>query len=261
MYPKAEKDLVLTQWYKINPLHKKTTAQYKNELFSEYLKLMVIQANNPSPGTISNCPSTQIDEIWHSHFICTREYAAFCARIGKGTFIHHAPSDGLKSYRENYMNTIQRYNELGFGDITQHADCWEGPQSKSGKINTMETTDSSEEDEDEDEESADVAVATAAASAAAAAAAAASAAASAAAAVARKQSGRKSSNNSEQQKKKVKVATNSLLKYEHEANAITTITKQLPPGDPSRPARHLRAFMNLVQDGIAHATRRYSACY
>ena len=35
-------------------------------------------------------PSADVDEVWHAHILFTREYAAFCGRIGTG-FIHHVP--------------------------------------------------------------------------------------------------------------------------------------------------------------------------
>ena len=34
-----------------------------------------------------------IDEVWHAHILCTRDYADFCARHF-GRFIHHERTDG-----------------------------------------------------------------------------------------------------------------------------------------------------------------------
>jgi hypothetical protein len=38
-------------------------------------------------------PSELVDVGWHTFLLYTREYAAFCARIAEGRFIHHNPSD------------------------------------------------------------------------------------------------------------------------------------------------------------------------
>jgi hypothetical protein len=37
-------------------------------------------------------PSVEVDELWHSHVLHTRNYAHFCKTVA-GKFIHHSPFD------------------------------------------------------------------------------------------------------------------------------------------------------------------------
>jgi hypothetical protein len=149
----AEMELILSQWRKITPYYFKTTSEKEKELFTEYLKFMVIKATTTS----AVCPSQQIDHIWHSHIICTREYAAFCARIGQnGQFLHHSPSDGLTSQQVQYANTVQRYSELGFGSIADHPDFWEPSSSVSAFVNPVRPEKKARVDTKSDETEEDV---------------------------------------------------------------------------------------------------------
>lgn len=56
-------------------------------------------------------PSVLVDELWHTYILFTKEYAAFCAMIGK--FVHHSPEDiGEKTEvkkRNNVKSLLRTY--------------------------------------------------------------------------------------------------------------------------------------------------------
>lgn len=60
-------------------------------------------------------PSPLVDIGWHTFILYTREYAAFCQRVG-GQFIHHAPSDeeGVDYGTGNIARTVAALKQYGF---------------------------------------------------------------------------------------------------------------------------------------------------
>ena len=88
---------------------------------------MVVQASKPPKSQPTFCPSSQVDEIWHAHIVCTREYAAFCKKYSyEGEFIHHSPAPENISSQKNYLSTLEQYTKLGLGDaIETHPECWD----------------------------------------------------------------------------------------------------------------------------------------
>lgn len=59
-----------------------------NELFSGLKKFLANSIENPEQGF----PTQEIDEIWHTFILHTKDYSDFC-NTHFGTFIHHAPCD------------------------------------------------------------------------------------------------------------------------------------------------------------------------
>lgn len=52
-------------------------------------------------------PHVDVDEVWHSHLLHTRDYAAMCEHV-LGHFMHHTPSPGGKPTeqdRQDYVAT------------------------------------------------------------------------------------------------------------------------------------------------------------
>jgi hypothetical protein len=119
--------LIISQWSKLNGKNRNSIVGFRDELFDEYLKFMVVQASKPPKSQPTFCPSSQVDEIWHAHIVCTREYAAFCKKYSyEGEFIHHSPAPENISSQKNYLSTLEQYTKLGFGDaIETHPECWD----------------------------------------------------------------------------------------------------------------------------------------
>lgn len=61
-----------------------------------------------------------IDEIWHAHILCTRDYADFCARQF-GRFMHHERSDGVTNNGEK----IDFFREYGLSLASLNVICGE----------------------------------------------------------------------------------------------------------------------------------------
>lgn len=56
-----------------------------------------------------------IDTMWHSHILCTRDYAAFCAeRFGR--FVHHDRCEGAPSYEVPATDFLLEYG-LSRGEL------------------------------------------------------------------------------------------------------------------------------------------------
>lgn len=57
-------------------------------------------------------PSEDVDEVWHTHILFTREYADFCDQLGAG-FIHHVPytrrSTPSPANRASYQDLFVRH--------------------------------------------------------------------------------------------------------------------------------------------------------
>lgn len=119
--------MIISQWSKLNGKNRNSIVGFRDELFDEYLKFVVVQASKPPKSQPTFCPSSQVDEIWHAHIVCTREYAAFCKKYSyEGEFIHHSPAPENISSQKNYLSTLEQYTKLGFGDaIETHPECWD----------------------------------------------------------------------------------------------------------------------------------------
>ena len=144
-----DKSLIISVWTRDHPT---SSDEFKEILFTEYLKFMAIQCElnqeeaEKQFGIIFDqmyCPSTIIDSMWHSHIICTRAYEKFCKANGFGELIHHTPAPSETSSSEAYIRTIARYEELFLVDpVTKFPQCWEvvlrGSTSSSSKSSTAQ---------------------------------------------------------------------------------------------------------------------------
>ena len=53
-------------------------------------------------------PSKEVDEIWHTFILFTREYMSFCERVA-GEFIHHCPPESTLPSANNYVPYLPVY--------------------------------------------------------------------------------------------------------------------------------------------------------
>lgn len=84
------------------------------EYFKEIKKFLYLCANT----TDKLAPSEEIDKIWHSFILFTREYRLYCTYF-LGKFIDHVPEVKKKTVepKENcLLNTIIQYEEV-FGEL------------------------------------------------------------------------------------------------------------------------------------------------
>lgn len=52
----------------------------------------------------------EIDNMWHTFLLFTRDYLAFCNKFFAGEFIHHDPlSEKINISKEAYESELQRY--------------------------------------------------------------------------------------------------------------------------------------------------------
>lgn len=91
------------------------------ERFEETKKFLILCAANRNNAY---SPSNQIDLMWHQFILHTRDYFAFCDRLG--TFVHHQPSesrqhDGYELTRRDLKRTFKTLNEKYWGE--KSADC------------------------------------------------------------------------------------------------------------------------------------------
>jgi hypothetical protein len=69
----------------------------------EYRKFMSLAVLEPSASLGMAGP---VDEFWHEHILCTRDYHLFCERVA-GEYIHHSPAfEGGTADQANYRRTI-----------------------------------------------------------------------------------------------------------------------------------------------------------
>jgi hypothetical protein len=80
-------------------------------IMDQALAFLKLCAQNPD-GPFS--PSPLVDIGWHTFILYTREYASFCAKMGK--FIHHEPYDidGVDYGNENISLTVNALREQHF---------------------------------------------------------------------------------------------------------------------------------------------------
>lgn len=69
-------------------------------LIQEYLRFMTVLQSARAAGHIDQLsPSLLVDEVWHAHVLCTRNYRAFCQRHF-GQFVDHEPDDEEEQQKE-----------------------------------------------------------------------------------------------------------------------------------------------------------------
>lgn len=85
------------------------TISYTQHAIDEYRKFMYLAAISDEMVT----PSTDIDKVWHQHFIFTKSYHSFCEVLGKK--IDHIPSRYNKKdeekFRQTKVYTLELYNK------------------------------------------------------------------------------------------------------------------------------------------------------
>jgi hypothetical protein len=89
------------------------TSHAYQEAFTEFKKYAGLFATSKEPLAMM---STQIDEVWHSFILFTKQYASFCNDY-LGEFMHHLPATADqpvdKTSKENF---VRRYNEV-YGEL------------------------------------------------------------------------------------------------------------------------------------------------
>ena len=76
-------------------------------------------------------PSSEVDEMWHTHIWSSRNYAHDCSQVLGRKFIHHAPErkPGPKSRSaKSFKNTLDKYKEV-FGEAAPQ-DIWGKKRTK-----------------------------------------------------------------------------------------------------------------------------------
>lgn len=61
-----------------------------NNAETEYRRMLAMKASYPDVALV---PSEDVDEVWHTHILHTRQYAGDCQLLF-GHFLHHEPNDG-----------------------------------------------------------------------------------------------------------------------------------------------------------------------
>ena len=113
-----ESRISLALSYENNDIVEKFSREYKmdyglaNEYFYELKKyLFLCSVTNQKLA-----PSPEIDKIWHTFILFTKEYRNYCLNF-LGRFIDHAPEVKKAISKENYLqNTITEY-EYVFGQL------------------------------------------------------------------------------------------------------------------------------------------------
>lgn len=78
----------------------------------------------------------EVDELWHTHILFTRDYARFCREVG-GKFIHHTPSEEQHGFCGNGcigIPTPKCERCGGDEDIAEHADMRLGDLARNAAI-------------------------------------------------------------------------------------------------------------------------------
>lgn len=92
--------------------------EYTNRVINEYKKFIYL-------GLLHSVePSWEIDQVWHTHLLYTKDYQKMCNRLNI-TFFHHNPkSSKLKydKYNDGYQFTKELYQEM-YGEIPPE-DIW-----------------------------------------------------------------------------------------------------------------------------------------
>jgi hypothetical protein len=63
-------------------------------------------------------PNPELDEVWHTHLIFTRDYLNLCSALcGKGSYIHHQPEDVGNKMSDEEMKIMASYSKAHLGCI------------------------------------------------------------------------------------------------------------------------------------------------
>jgi hypothetical protein len=137
--------------------------EYGNECFIELKKFLYLCGNTSE----KLAPSSEIDKIWHTFILFTKEYREYCMHfIGK--FIDHVPDlkKDLSPTSENYLlNTVKNYEsvfgtlknniwQINFGEddcsncFQCRSDCLEGDSQSSSCVYTGNCASCSNDDFD-----------------------------------------------------------------------------------------------------------------
>lgn len=97
---------------------------HAERVLEEYRRFCFLAAVAPGPVT----PSDAVDQAWHLHLTCTRDYwERFCPQV-LGRALHHDPTAGgaaeLHRFHHQYAETLRAY-EAAFG-AAPPADIWPG---------------------------------------------------------------------------------------------------------------------------------------
>ena len=81
------------------------------DLIEEYLKFMTCRRDTPFSAGLVFQPSPFVDQCWHAHILCTKEYHTFCKRVF-GHYLHHTPGNGTSGFDlGNYRNTLVAFHK------------------------------------------------------------------------------------------------------------------------------------------------------
>jgi hypothetical protein len=84
--------------------------EYSRDAVEEYRKFIYLAVASGHPVT----PSVEVDEVWHTHLLFTRNYKEMCDLLG--TFIHHGPGTGKKEedskFADQYVRTLESYERV-----------------------------------------------------------------------------------------------------------------------------------------------------
>lgn len=73
-------------------------------LLTAYALFLALKLLRPSVQ-----PSPRIDDVWHAHILCSRDYLTFCGRHNNGDYLHHDPVGGTV---RNYHETLLLHRQL-----------------------------------------------------------------------------------------------------------------------------------------------------
>ena len=99
------------------------TYGYATSVFIEYERFLFLRSTNDQLS-----PSSDIDDLWHTHILCTKQYELYCMHKFQ-KIIHHDALDSIdQTARINRLkNTLVEYKRV-FGEYDTHV--WvDGTQS------------------------------------------------------------------------------------------------------------------------------------
>ena len=102
------------------------TLKKHDDVTREYQRYLILILTH---GNVA--PSSEVDEMWHTHIWSSRNYAHDCSQVLGRKFIHHAPErkPGPKSgSAKSFKNTLDKYKEV-FGEAAPQ-DIWGKKRTK-----------------------------------------------------------------------------------------------------------------------------------
>lgn len=90
------------------------------EAVRKYKNFLILKCLYPNRGLV---PTYEIDEVWHSHILHTKNYFRDCEQMFGRYFHHHPASEGKQEkglLRERYLETARLYKEE-FKESYDHA--------------------------------------------------------------------------------------------------------------------------------------------